>query len=291
MSFLFPGAKTVTAFKDLWIIGDDFVNKIYHSLPSMNAKAHEQIRAAEQKAKRNMEMEKLPQHSVKTPYVYNYFNIRCFTSKPASTNASIPARLVNCLIKTTNEIEKLPRIIVVVPDWDILKFINHTSYGVVEITDKIVRWIVTNMQRTIDARKDRLMNLKPGALATGEPKVIWVKMINRLAAYDQTLKKRCKYNAMVENILVEKSNHYLIDLHPMVNDANLFTALNDLNGDGCFAYWKEFDTCIKGFDTRQLTLMPEKDGERKNSSVNQSAMLHRFKLPPIPPAKKNKTDQ
>ena len=86
----------------------------------MNAKALEQIKAADEKAKKIPEMRKLTQFSMETPYVYDYFNIRCFPSKPASTNASIPARLVNCLIKATNEIEKLPRIIVVIPDWNIL---------------------------------------------------------------------------------------------------------------------------------------------------------------------------
>ena len=78
---------------------------------------------------------------------------------------------------------------------------------------------------------------------------------------------------MLEDILAGKKNHFLIDLHPAVNNAALFTAPNHLNGDRMAIYWKEFNDCIYLFEEKSITLMPETDGDRKGSSCNQSATI------------------
>ena len=85
-----------------------------------------------------------------------------------------------------------------------MKYIEHNSYAIVEISTKILHWVITNMILAIDAKKDRLMKLKPGTLTPAEPKIIWVKMINRLYQYDKTLMVRHKYNAALEDILAGK---------------------------------------------------------------------------------------
>ena len=144
------------------------------------------------------------------------------------------------------------------------------------------------MIRVIDTKKDRLRKLKPSTLTPAEPKIIWVKMINRLYQYDKTLMVRHKYNAALEDILAGKKNCFLIDLHLAVNNAALLTAPNNLNGDGMATYWKEFNDGIRLFEEKSITLMPETDGDRKSSSRNQSAKIQQYKLPPPPPAHNNK---
>ena len=133
--FIFAGSKPVSAFKDLWIIGDKFLNEIYHALPAIKLAAKEA--------------------DEKTPYIYNQFNIKCYTSKPQSGNSSIPARLVNCMIKAMNELEKLPRIILIIPDWDILKFLDFNMYGIEELCNSVLHWIITNIKRAMDAGSSR----------------------------------------------------------------------------------------------------------------------------------------
>ena len=61
-SILFAGE--VKALKDVWLIGDDFVNEHFHILPEMKNKA----------AISKWEI----------PYLYQQNNIKCFASNPLS---------------------------------------------------------------------------------------------------------------------------------------------------------------------------------------------------------------
>ena len=142
-------------------------------------------------------------------YLYEQFNVKCFTSKPTSSTESAPARLVNCVIKAANEQEKLPRIILLIPDWDILCYLDHTSFGVMEITERLIRWMVNTIKKAIEGKCDRLMKLRPGAMDGNESKIVWVKMINRLAAYDKILTVRRKFNMAMENTLSKQSQAIL----------------------------------------------------------------------------------
>ena len=219
--YIIAGSKPVTAFKDVWVIRDCFVNETYHALPALHIKTKDEKSVG--------------------LYLYEQYNMKCFTSKPTSNTTSVPAQLVNCVIKATNELEKLPRIILLILDWDILRYFEHTSFGVMEITKKVVKWMVNTIKKAIEAKRDRLQKLHLGAMVANEPKIIWVKMINRLAAYDKVLTVRRKFNMALENVLAKCSNQYLKDLHPAMNNANLFTAPNYLNGDGCAVYWQELN--------------------------------------------------
>ena len=88
-------ADKVKPFKDLWFIGDNFVNQNFHALPALKTQAqmkHRQI-----------------------PYVYDEYAVRSFTSNPTSVSStrSTPAKLVNCVIKALNENHKILRFIIV----------------------------------------------------------------------------------------------------------------------------------------------------------------------------------
>ena len=131
----------------------------------------------------------LQKDNLTPPYVYTQYNVKCFTSNPISTVKSVPARLVNCLIKAINEgatkEERLSRLIVIIPDWDMLKYMNHNTHGITKLTTKLVQWMVTNIDWALLSRKEQIGKLKPGALSQNEPKVIWVLVINRLYSFDK----------------------------------------------------------------------------------------------------------
>ena len=56
--------KLVTAWKDIWLIGDQFVYDIYHTLQQMNTTATVEKKNA--------------------PYIYDMYNVCCFTANPLS---------------------------------------------------------------------------------------------------------------------------------------------------------------------------------------------------------------
>ena len=78
-------------------IGDVFIHDIYHALQQMNTTA---------KVSKNTAV-----------YIYDMYNVRCFTANPLSEVKNVAARLVNALIKAVNDAEKLLKSIIVIPDW------------------------------------------------------------------------------------------------------------------------------------------------------------------------------
>ena len=218
------------------------------------------------------------------PFVYQQFNVKCFTSRPACTTRSVPARLINILIKALNEAVKLPRFIIVVPDWDLVKFFNHSTFSIKKITREVLGWMMDSAMFAVEEKRNQLIKIKPGSVVSTEPKFIWVKMLQRMRAFNKTLTVRSKYNAVLEELLAEHSLHHVIDPNPILRDAAYFNKLNNLNSEGSILFWKEIDECIKMFESsRKLTLKPRKDPNKDDRS-DSTAML-RFRLPPVPPAK------
>ena len=105
---------------------------------------------------------------------------KCFTSQPLTSVKSIPTRLVNALIKALNDNNKLPHLMIFMPDWDIVNYVNYFQSGVKEIFNETINWILAQVMRAIQSKKDSLAHRKPGAVITSQPKVIWVKMMERI---------------------------------------------------------------------------------------------------------------
>ena len=184
------------------------------------------------------------------------------------------------MVKALNDAKKLPRFVVVIPDWDILKYADHNTYGIDKVLNRVLIWMLMNMSRAVDMRKDQLYRVKHGAVTAAEPKFIWVKMLQRMPSSDKVLMVRSKFNWMLETLLVDRKHHYVIDINPILWDHEYFNNLNDLNNDGLILFWKEIDECIHLFDKHKLSLRLRKtEKDEKNDSV---AQIH-FKMPPPPP--------
>ena len=250
--------------KDCWIVGDRFVNDIYYGLAEAN-----------QSHKRD-QGEQL--------FIYSNFNIRGFVSNLLTKIKEAPARLVNSLIHAFNEkpaqdaegrivgpAQFLPCFIIVIADWDIVKHISHYKYGISRIAHRLIKWIITNMDRAIQTRKDDLSRIKMGAVVATEPKVVWVKMIDRAGCQDKALAVRGKFNSILEDILVDHSNHYIMEINAQLCDASFF-ANNTLNTNGAIRYWLEIDKLICMYEKHDISLMPIK-------ALDQPS----FRMPPPPP--------
>ena len=81
------------------------------------------------------------------PYIYDMYNIRCFTANPLSEVRNVAARLVNALIKALNDAEKLPKMVLILPDWDLLRFVNYTDRNAEVVLEEMLNWIINNMKR------------------------------------------------------------------------------------------------------------------------------------------------
>ena len=70
-------------------------------------------------------------------YAYDYYNVKFYAQNPLDPSKNVLANIRNQLVKAMNEHkERLPRLLIIFPEDDILKFINFYTYGVSTITGK-----------------------------------------------------------------------------------------------------------------------------------------------------------
>ena len=133
-----------------------------------------------------------------------------------------------------------------IPDWDLPHFIKfHESTEVKQVYYNVINWIVTNINQAVQSKKDSLTHRQPGAVVSGKPEFIWIKMINRHAEFSRVLKNRTKFNTALEDIISQRKGHSLIDVNYAVNERNYFSPRNRLTGDRAAAFWREVDKSIE----------------------------------------------
>ena len=167
------------------------------------------------------------------PYIYDYYNVSCFTPNPNSLVTDVLARMVNCLVKALNDALQLPRLIVIIPDSDILKFVickseDHTSM----LVTTTITWVINQMIRAVNAKKDNLKCRKPGSIVYNEPKLIWISMIDCVGFRAEDLSLRDLFNKCLADILSDKEFHYLMDMNAAMMDLGNLDRWGDLNTYG-----------------------------------------------------------
>ena len=75
------------------------------------------------------------------PYLYDFFNVE---ARWAGQNApsSVIARILNSTIELINELHAIPRLLVFLPDWDIVHDIHFHDFGISKIIGTNVEWLV-----------------------------------------------------------------------------------------------------------------------------------------------------
>ena len=242
----------MVALNDLWIIRDVFVNKNYYMLPQMKHEAkssHQPI-----------------------PYIYEFFNVTCYTPHPDTMVKDVLAKFVNCTIKVLNDAVKLPRIILIIPDSDIVCFIRKITdqSEIQQFFDSALNWIINQMAKAIESSKDNLQRRRPGAILPYEPKMIWVKMFDRLGTsrHSKSMAYRATFNDSLENALAGKAGHFIMDIDQAMADVIYFDQFNHLNTYGVQNFWTAVDKQLERFEKRIIQLKPF--GQHTNQHGNSS---------------------
>ena len=255
-------------------MGDQFVSDVFESLQT--------IRLEDKEAQR------------RSMYIYDFYNVIGLTTNQENRSFDVMANFMNAVIKGLNKYVHLPRIIVFIPDGDLLRYFDHFTFGVSAIANICLKNLITNVDRLIQARKDALRLCRPGALAYNEPKLIWVNMMNRVNVRepDQLLAMRKKFNAALNAQLETKRNHYAIDITDEMNKSEFFTSRKQLTPLGKETFWRTIDMVLEKFDVHKISLRPGtkvsdldlqqlKEKKQKNDPRQQRKM-------PTPPPKLRK---
>ena len=158
---------------------------------------------------------------------------------------------MNSLIKALNDRTKLPKLVIIIPDWDLLKYFgdDSCSFDVSTISKRVLLWMVTNINRALATSKEDLRKTKTGVVGPGEPRIIWMKMINRKNVSDRVLTVRNRFNNALENVLMEKTDHFILNINQAMDDQQFFSqSQKKLTDQGKKRFRVQIDLQIKNFD-------------------------------------------
>ena len=186
-----PG--NIEALKLVWILGDAFLREIVPTLRTIKI----------QSKKNNNPLYLTDNYNVETLHADRWSNIRSFL-----------ARLFNHLVTALNTPPYvLPRYILIIIDRDLITNAELYDYGVSRTLEDTLKWILINIDQTIETRKEDLVEKRPCAVSTtSEPRLVWINMIKHP---DNSMNKQVyslsrKFNEILERVIAgNKRSHYL----------------------------------------------------------------------------------
>ena len=219
---------------------------------------------------------------VKKPFLFDYYNVDSCTMGDHNGIKSCIARIQNCVSYLLEQASTLPRMIVIIPDNDVVKcYLNDLyEFGAAKIAEELVAWLVHEIDKSVLGRKDEIKKQRKGAVMRGEPKMVYIKMMYRPGC-DSIQALRNHFNVALENRLAKVHNHYVIDAAVQYTG---FDLTNFLTANGKTEYWQNLDKTLGEFDDKPSRFTPQSKQQVKNKPKNNG---QQYKLPsPTPKPRK-----
>ena len=240
----------VLALKDLWFVGDHFLRETYGVLQDLKT-----------------QLTRKPTPANDQLHIYQFYNVVLYFASAASRVKSLLARVLNSVIEGLNNKERLPKYVVVLLDKDLIENLDYFDYGIAEVLDECVYWLVKEINKAFETRRDDLRSKRAGALGTAtEPCIIWLAMIQHPIVNDGRMKeiysKRGKFNRALKDAVCKFRYHHIMYTENMV-ECGHFDQIGKLTLKGKQEMWCEVIHQIKLFDLEQIYLKPHPCNTRK----------------------------
>ena len=209
----------------LWLIGDEFAFRTFHQY---------------------FKEQKTSDHK---PDMYTFMNYEVkeyLTTRRDALNRSVISRIWNSLVNAFNEHEQLPKVIVVVLDDDVVKYVKTTNpEATALVIDRITQWLIREFDRSIFTAK---YFLPQKAKKADEPHVLWIAPGTHKYFGDLNNKKRIYQTDSLESFVKVKENMTILkmikfwdheDSSFFIYDSYRFTA------QGLKNYWLAIDSAIR----------------------------------------------
>ena len=212
-----------TAYKHLWLIGDEFLMKaIGHLLGGQNCE--------------------LQQNSFMT----TNFTLKPFYTNNLDLNRSILGRLRNTLVRAINEQWLLPRMILIILDDDVIESIKFRGKDLHILFEKMVKWLASEFNKLVEIHKEKLT---PKAVRKDYPTFICLTPPQNIKFRNNDL--RALFARSTRNALMAYPGHISLQLKKIweFKDSALFA--NYFTNIGFKNYWRSVDSAIQ-FWIKQL---------------------------------------
>ena len=244
MPYLFIFTVTLKAIEDVWFIRDSFLHNNWHSFAELKAK-----------------------NKSSKPFLAEYYNTIPLYPSVSNSVCSSCGRIFNQFIEGLNKtgkdenIFRLPKYVLIMPDKDILANINFNNYGIENIIDKIMGWLCRNIDRTLQLRKKDIRGkCAGGMLSAAQPRLVWVKMLVRpfLKNVEKPFifSQTSKFNFAIERVIARFPHTHVMKIW-MPAEPNIFDQFTgELTEVSCTIFWKEVNRVIEDFDRAKTELRP-----------------------------------
>ena len=193
-------------------------------------------------------------------YLQDYYNIFSYFYPTASTVKRAIARFINALIEALNDRERLPRYIIFILDKEIIEDVNIFNFRASKAINTNVNWLIRQANMMVRRKRLQILEKKPGAVYSGDPKIIFTTMMKRATLYQRGSKMeavcslRSKFNDIVSSVTAKHDNH-LLQIRSCISPDH-FDQFGNLSSKGKFEFWYEMDQLIQRFDTHKIKLLP-----------------------------------
>ena len=160
---------------------------------------------------------------------------------------SIISQFHNTLVHALEEKPLLPKIIVIVPDDDIINFLNFAEYGVSKCLGRVIDWIMREHIRIIDIYKEFL---PARAKRSTYPQILWIDVPTHDGFKNNLMRQ--KYNYAVNTAAQFHENTWTLQLKKVWDPHNhsLYNKEEDkYSVEGIKMYWEAVDKTVRYTDT------------------------------------------
>ena len=240
-------AGTVVGVDSIWVIGDEAIDETYHQT-----------------------FEKFSEEDC---YARATFEVRAKTSKEfGSYIRSATGRIRNNVLRAINSYVSLPKFIVIIMEYDIMKKVNTSGMNEKQVRDvcfKLIRWLINEVRKLLAAHNDYLPKR-----AKRETKVVWVLPTLHHNYYSHENQVRIVLGQTLLTYAAQVENNLALELKQVwdENDASLYLYEQQrYTSDGIIAFWRAVDRTIRYADTiinkNITTRKPGRDIEIKRDKV------------------------
>ena len=169
-------------------------------------------------------------------------------------------QIYNSLIEALNKRERLPHFLLVIIDKDIVEDIDLFDYGASKELMGNLEWLIKQINILIQQRRSEIIEIKPGAIYTLDPKIVLVNMVRCPLCFPsgsqiEKVVSLCSKFYSTLNELAYNAELSILNVYA-VETENHFDLLGNLNHFGQFTFWKQVNYLLEHFDKKKEGLEP-----------------------------------
>ena len=166
------------------------------------------------------------------------FDIKWFASTNLDLTRSVLGRIKNQFAKAITELKIFLKLIIIIPDCDLIESLPTNKFGVSEIYGRIIHWLAAEFDKFIGIHKERL----PQKSVKAEyPSFLWIPPAQNVNFSNHSL--RGKFAKSLKSSLEIMPNHMMLKLIKVWNyEDSTLARNNNYTTPGFIKFWESLDS-------------------------------------------------